>query len=912
MVIVALGCEEKPSAQSPEWPVMTNEARPWTRWWWHGSAVTKAGITSELESLSKAGLGGVEITPIFGVKGEEANFIEYLSPQWMEMLLHTLKEADRLGLGVDMATGTGWPFGGPWIDAAHAPKNIVYKTYHLRGGERLSETIAYEQEPLVRAVGKQLTIDQVRHPVATNANLQELALDQVRFPQELPLVTLMAYEEKGETIELTGHVSDGKLTWTAPAGQWDLYAVFQGWHGKMVERAAPGGEGNVIDHFSREALQAYLSKFDSAFSGKDLGSLRAFFNDSYEVDDASGQADWTPLFFEAFEKEHQYDLRQYLPALFGKGDEETNQRVLTDYRTTVGHLIHENFTKVWKAWGAEKGAIIRNQAHGSPANILDLYAEVDIPETEGEEMLKIKFASSAANVTGKPLSSSESATWLKDHFQSSLADVRKNLERYLLGGINHVFYHGTAYSPEGAEWPGWLFYAAIHANDRNTWWDDFGILNTYISRIQSFLQHSQPDNDLLVYFPIYDRYAERGPGLLEHFDIWGNFYKSAVKQVADSLLEKGISFDFISDRQISQLKAPGGKLSAYQAVLVPATAFIPLATIEKLAELAEAGVPVLFHQHLPQDVPGLGDLNNRQRKFRQEINRLKSSATTSPSLDRLIQAGGVHRETTGQKGLVAIRKKMDGNSLYFIANWSQQPVDEYVFLAKGRENAVIFDPMTGEKGKARTNGQAVYLQLAAGESCLILTSENPFEGGFYPYYEASDSTEIKGPWQVDFIKGGPELPPGYTLASLSSWTEFAGNPGAAFSGTATYTTTFTKPAGVQTVYRLELGQVHESTRVYLNDELIGSLIGPDYSLKLPAEKLREENTLKIAVSNLMANRIRYMDRNGLEYKKFYNINFPAFNKENSKDGLFHADHWDPLPSGLLGPVVLISLKEMSF
>ena len=63
--------------------------------------------------FAAAGIGGVEITPIYGARGYEARYIDFLSPQWVEMLEHTASEAQRLGLGVDMATGTGWPFGGP-------------------------------------------------------------------------------------------------------------------------------------------------------------------------------------------------------------------------------------------------------------------------------------------------------------------------------------------------------------------------------------------------------------------------------------------------------------------------------------------------------------------------------------------------------------------------------------------------------------------------------------------------------------------------------------------------------------------------------------------------------------------------------------------------------------------------------
>src|SRR5262249_32919119 len=98
-------------------PKNQNTQKPRTKWWGHGSAVNKSDLTAQMELYAKAGLGGLEITPIYGVKGAENSFIDFLSPAWMEMLEHTLKEADRLGLGVDLATGTGWPFGGPWVGA---------------------------------------------------------------------------------------------------------------------------------------------------------------------------------------------------------------------------------------------------------------------------------------------------------------------------------------------------------------------------------------------------------------------------------------------------------------------------------------------------------------------------------------------------------------------------------------------------------------------------------------------------------------------------------------------------------------------------------------------------------------------------------------------------------------------------
>src|SRR5688572_27656382 len=99
---------DSPSAQRAErrWPAISAEMKPWTRWWWQGSAVDRAGLTRQLEALAAVGIGGVEVTPIYGVRGTEDRFIQYLAPQWMTMLDHAVREATRLRMRVDMATGT--------------------------------------------------------------------------------------------------------------------------------------------------------------------------------------------------------------------------------------------------------------------------------------------------------------------------------------------------------------------------------------------------------------------------------------------------------------------------------------------------------------------------------------------------------------------------------------------------------------------------------------------------------------------------------------------------------------------------------------------------------------------------------------------------------------------------------------
>jgi len=267
--------------QKIAWPEITRESKPWARWWWMGSAVSDSDLTYNMELYQKAGLGGLEITPIYGVKGYENQFINFLSPQWMGVFKHTLTEAKRLDLGIDLANGTGWPFGGPWVMQDDVSKYITYKTYTIKGGEKLTDTLTFVQKQIIRYAGsRKVPVSEISDPVATTPGLQEKALDQVRFAKPIPLVATIAYSDKNEYLELTSLVnSSGMLNWTAPAGNWTIYALFQGPHGKLVERAAPGGEGEVIDHFSEVALKRYLNHFDGAFSGQDLSGLRGFFND---------------------------------------------------------------------------------------------------------------------------------------------------------------------------------------------------------------------------------------------------------------------------------------------------------------------------------------------------------------------------------------------------------------------------------------------------------------------------------------------------------------------------------------------------------------------------------------------------------------------------------------------------------
>ena len=109
--------------------------------------------------------------------------------------------------------------------------------------------------------------------------------------------------------------------------------------------------------------------------GKGL-SPRAFYYDSFE-----NQGNWAPELPDRFQQWRGYDIHAHAAALGGTGDPEEVRRVLCDYRETLSDLLLECVSHIAR-WGDERGSGLRMQAHGAPANLLDMYAAASIPETE--------------------------------------------------------------------------------------------------------------------------------------------------------------------------------------------------------------------------------------------------------------------------------------------------------------------------------------------------------------------------------------------------------------------------------------------------------------------------------------------------------------------------------------------------
>ena len=100
---------------------------------------------------------------------------------------------------------------------------------------------------------------------------------------------------------------------------------------------------------------------------------------------------------------------------------------------------------------------------------------------------------------------------------------------------------------------------------------------------------------------------------------------------------------------------------------------------------------------------------------------------------------------------------------------------------------------------------------------------------------------------------------------------------------------------------LSLGDVREIARVRLNGRDLGVKFMPPYDFAIPAGVLGEKgNVLEVEVTNLGANRLRWNDLNGVDWKYFSDINMVGLDYKP-----LDASKWKPLKSGLLGPVAVV-------
>lgn len=859
------------------------DARPMMRWWWFGPSVVKPELKQELETMRSAGIGGVEIQPVYPLTLDNPatgirNF-PYLSDEFLGDVSFANQTARSLGMRVSITLGSGWPYGGPHTPLALAAGKLAIAEARVTGRDCPPPPLAAGDRLIAAFLVK-------GSPSSWNPSTAR-PIDPAR-----PL----------------------------PAGTQDATVLYflSGHTGQQVKRAAFGAEGNVLDHFSRAAIDKHLTDVATpllkAFGGQPPYSV---FSDSLEVFDA----DWTPNLPAEFQKRRGYDLIPHLPELIA-GNTPQSASVRHDWGQTLSDLIRENYLRPLAQFATAHGTLFRSQTYGEPAVTLADQAVPQLPEGEGPQWNAFSFArwaTSAGHLYHRNVISAETWTWLHSPaFRATPLDMKAEADRMFLIGINQFVGHGWPYSPPAAGEPGWAFYAAAVFNAHNPWFPVMPDVMRYLTRVSWLLRQGQPANEVAILLPEDDAQAAFTPG---HVSVTDQMGKRITPALMSAILGAGYNIDYIDAATINNLGA-----IPYPILVIPPTTRMPLATYNIIANYAARAGKLIAIGATPTLAPGLMEQGDApqiaalsDRLFRAANHAGIWIASTSQLADALRHALPPDLDATGQVvGLGFIHRKLPAADIYFLANTGNQPIHGSLQFRTARKFLQSWDPDSGAiLSSAPRTAARIPLALAPYESRIFLLTdspETPTRTAAFTTPKEEKATDLSIGWSIRFPHSAASRP----LASLTSWTDLPNRR--FYSGEAIYSRTLVlptapsphetmlldfgpgtpiaddRPATAPGMHALLDPPIREAAIVFVNGRRAGALWHPPYRIDIAPLLRAGNNTVAIHVYNTAINELAGQP------PRDYSALWAKYGKRFEPQDM---QNLHPIPSGLTAPIHLL-------
>jgi hypothetical protein len=412
----------------------------------------------------------------------------------------------------------------------------------------------------------------------------------------------------------------------------------------------------------------------------------------------------------------------------------------------------------------------------------------------------------------------------------------------------------------------------------NSIWRDAPFFMQYVERCQSFLQWGLPDNDFLVLVPVRDAWKKNPNRLLMQFSIhaMGQLMPEFRQAILD-IDRAGFDCDYISERLLMQTRCKDGKLvtqggTVYRGLIIPGSGEMPEAVKQHIAELKAQGAHVMYG-----------------------VDAAEMARAAKPEAMKT------------RLGLKAIRRSNANGYHYFIANLTPNDIHEVVQLAVPFKAAKWFNPLNGEICDACFDGNGIDISLRSGESMILQTFAEGQGGSQVSKSEPVKWNDIilEGPWTLTFVDEAPKVGKTFQLNRLQTWEKLDDDNVKVTMGTGVYTLKFkmSKREDPTGPWMIDLGDVRESARVYINGQFIGCAWSVPFILDTKGALQVGDNEVRIEVTNLPANRIADLDRRGVKWRKMEEINVVDINYRNTR-----YDQWDLMPSGLNSEVKLIRTK----
>jgi hypothetical protein len=910
-----------------------DDARIMMRWWWFGPAVTKAEIAREIRTMKAGGIGGFEVQPIYplALDGQVPGLrnVPFLSAEFLDILGFTAAEAKAQGMRMDLTLGSGWPYGGPMFSAAESPGEL-----------RTSESVADEGAPSV---------------ALPRLQPGETLLGAFMGPSPGADALTDTYRPFFQPLETRG----GEAWLTRPVkGPAPVLFFISSHTGMKVKRAAVGAEGYVIDHYDGAAVQKFIREIaEKEVAACGPNTPTAVFCDSLEV----FNTDWTPSLLDEFRRRRGYDLAPHLPALVTDVGPKTGD-IRADWGRTLSELFTDNFVAPIQAWAAGHGTQFRIQAYGTPPAALFSYAASGLPEGEGggwRGFGPMRWASSASHLLGKPITSSETWTWLhRPVFRATPLDMKAAADTYFLQGSNQLVGHGWPYTAAGVDYPGWRFYASASFDERNPWWIVMPDVASYLQRTSFLLRQGNPANDVALYLANDDAWATFEPGQVE---MSAKVSARLGPDIVRAILDSGHTFDGFDDELLAlRGRVDGGDLAfgdlRYPVVVLAGVERMPLATLRALDAFARGGGILIATRRLPAIVPGFTATEADQGELRQIVRGL-FIGPGAPGIflpDEQDFASELNKRLAPDVGFLSaspdvgiVHRSTADAQIYFIANTGAAPVHARAAFRVAGLQPEWWDLMDGRVGAASVvsqTGQATTVEVdlpAFGSRALVFSSRRlAAAAAQVPSDPAPAPLDLSTGWTVTFGPGSKPV----AMERLRSWTEDEATRG--FSGVATYEKTITVPDEMLKPGQglvLDFGKarsgrdrgarqtaaadgapagqppgaggrarrggpaggafenfeapVREAAVVYVNGTRAGSVWHPPYSLDVTGLLRNGENSIRIEVANLAIN---FMAAHPLP-------DYTALNARYGERFLYQEPGMVVTqPAGLLGPLMLVA------
>ena len=737
----------------PDW------AKPSGYWWWLNGNVDKEAITRDMEEFKEKGMGAVLLVNSgqWPQKDEAFKGPEFLSDEWLELYKHALKEADRMGIKVDVNIAPGWNMGGPWVTPDKACRWFLQSQTTIRGPQKFSGKLplpggrdgydsppqlgvkTYIDLPLEELDYRDAAVVAFRTPPNAHSGLaphtrQDLPAKSNRLDADcwIPAAKVMSQTlhpwstseddvplRPEDVIDLTSRLGpEGTLEWDVPEGEWTVVRTGHRMTGAKLSVPMPGQGGLENDYLDRAGVELMFEKVGMVLI-KEAGplagkSLRGFCSDSFEC----GYPNWTANLIKRFKQYRGYDPVPYLPVFKGwiVGSAEISDRFLYDYRKTVADCMADEHYGRFTELCHENGLMTRCEAAGPSwsgtmcMDGLKNLGRVDFPQGEfwrneflqGDQNMFGKQTASAAHIYGKRTASAEALTSGVGHWSGSPQNLKPDVDRAFCEGINCcVFCLMTCQRPVDGK-PGYEYGAGTHFNPNVTWWDQAaGAWVGYINRCQTMLQSGLFVADVLYY----------------NGDWAPNF---VGPRYVDPDLGKGYDYDVCNaEVLLERLSVSEGRLvlpdgMSYRLLVLPDAKRMPVEVISKIEALVKAGATVVGPA--PMSAPGLKDYPDCDSTVRRISRSLwggidgkdivehrvgEGRVVWGKSLRDILQDEGVvpDLEVSGQEDAFIdfIHRATDYADFYFLANRHDCPENVKISFRQQGRQPELWDPVSGQQ-----------------------------------------------------------------------------------------------------------------------------------------------------------------------------------------------------------------------